>query len=1131
MPLLQPVISFAIRQAVGEAGVAVTTAVEGWFRDNSQLVPKALGRAAERSWQAIGVALGSDKLLTRITGFFKSGDEKAYREQVREFLRTAPLPPEMQTDAFRRTCHAEWKRAEGPVQGDGVECDPLAAEADGWERFTDPNDMIAGATRAVARVADVLGTDFPNLARLLREPTPAGPPLLAAAFAYFFRREVETTPELARGLTLDTLNHLVADQAARFEALDTTLAGLGDQTAAILGELGEVHALVTDIRSDVGEMKDVQLDIQSDVRRIGARIDSMLDRLHLKAELKPGDSVSIRSEGERWAVRQLLDEIRNLPAEAVARVPDVLNGLGKLQVGIGDFDTATGLFRQAASAADDPLRKAEAHFNAYRASLEKQDFPAALAGIAEAARLAPKRFAPFPVKRYEPKRILGAGGFGTVFLCDDRRLGRQVAIKALHADDFDRGTEELFAEARILHDLNHPAVIRVLDAEYADPEDEARPYLVMEYFPGQTLAAAVGAAGMPLDAFLPVATQIAVGVHAAHQRGILHRDLKPENVLVRLENGAWQVKIIDFGLALRKSAVETRSISRDQSIQGGSVAGTLRYAPPEQLGRLAGVRTGPYSDVFAFGKLCCYCLFKTTEPKRRHWETVSDSVNWVIERCIEEELADRLPDFDTVLNLLAPYGSRLGIRELATRLQSQFERDVATARAKLEKEKKQHTERELEAEERRRRETEEAERVQRELEEQGRKQAEEDHRRRQAAKAAWEKMELARIGKEAARIARAKQQAEERKRREETAGVRILKPGDTPVNPFTCSVCKTDLALTDPKWFGSTVNCPACSKQTAALRHAETTFTSTCPACLFEALFDASKHGEPVTCPNCKRGYVAFRHSMGATMPAAPAAPTPSAQPRGTNIRITCPTCNETLELSEQYVGQEVECGACFRTFIARPTDGSDNSDLNTDEFELTSDEPDKTTPSPLTVYCPHCAARLRVPTEYVGRNVRCRKCQGTFATPLRGRLAVKPATRAKAEKKHRTERELKEAGDHSAKEQTCPGFVVFECDYRTGRNRDPEDQAYYDFDQIERSMREVLTGPRNYFGVIDQFGVTLQFMANADGSVQVDVPDRTRKGSMTKDASLEECVRLVLSAGPSLAELVIPGLVFEPWE
>src|SRR5262245_30428870 len=86
VPLIQPVVSFALRQTIGEASVAVQAAVTGWFRDNTQLVPKALARAAERSWQAVGFAVGSDKLLARLAGIFRSGDEKAFRAQVREFL-------------------------------------------------------------------------------------------------------------------------------------------------------------------------------------------------------------------------------------------------------------------------------------------------------------------------------------------------------------------------------------------------------------------------------------------------------------------------------------------------------------------------------------------------------------------------------------------------------------------------------------------------------------------------------------------------------------------------------------------------------------------------------------------------------------------------------------------------------------------------------------------------------------------------------------------------------------------------------------------------------------------------------------------------------------------------------------
>ena len=127
---------------------------------------------------------------------------------------------------------------------------------------------------------------------------------------------------------------------------------------------------------------------------------------------------------------------------------------------------------------------------------------------------------------------------------------------------------------------------------------------------------------------IDVARQIAQGMMAAHQQNILHRDLKPDNILVRKEGNSWLVKIIDFGLAMRKQTIETSMAARPagNTILTDSVAGTVKYAPPEQMGEMRVVRPGTYSDVFSFGKMCCYAMFKTTEPKDRHWNSVAESL-------------------------------------------------------------------------------------------------------------------------------------------------------------------------------------------------------------------------------------------------------------------------------------------------------------------------------------------------------------------------------------------------------------------------------------------------------------------------------------------------------------------------
>ena len=183
-------------------------------------------------------------------------------------------------------------------------------------------------------------------------------------------------------------------------------------------------------------------------------------------------------------------------------------------------------------------------------------------------------------------------------------------------------------------------------------------------------------------------------MRAAHEHGILHRDIKPDNILVRKDGSTWKVKIIDFGLALRKQTIETSMAARSagDTILSSSVAGTVKYAPPEQMGEMKGVKSGPYSDVFSFGKMCCYAMFKTTEPKRRQWSEIPEELAEALEKCTEHDLKHRWPNFEPVLKVLEAL-------------------DPAEARRKKEEEARQKAE-----PERQRREQEEAQRQRQQLE-------------------------------------------------------------------------------------------------------------------------------------------------------------------------------------------------------------------------------------------------------------------------------------------------------------------------------------------------------------------------------------------------------------------------------
>ena len=204
---------------------------------------------------------------------------------------------------------------------------------------------------------------------------------------------------------------------------------------------------------------------------------------------------------------------------------------------------------------------------------------------------------------YEILEQIGAGGMGVVYRATDVRLGRTVAIKVLppaFAEDAVR-LRRFEAEARTLASLNHPDIVTIHDLG----EHEGSPFLVMELLEGVNLRDKLGAGPVPPRRALEIGLELARGLTAAHEKGILHRDLKPENIFITRDG---RVKILDFGLAKLKvgSAVipgldsgETESLDVDGNRTGaGVLVGTVAYMSPEQA---CGKALDGRSDIFALG--------------------------------------------------------------------------------------------------------------------------------------------------------------------------------------------------------------------------------------------------------------------------------------------------------------------------------------------------------------------------------------------------------------------------------------------------------------------------------------------------------------------------------------------------
>ncbi|MEK6324036.1 MAG: protein kinase [Acidobacteriota bacterium] len=200
------------------------------------------------------------------------------------------------------------------------------------------------------------------------------------------------------------------------------------------------------------------------------------------------------------------------------------------------------------------------------------------------------------ISHYRILSRLGAGGMGEVYLAEDTKLARQVAIKVLPAGSIadERAHKRLIREAQSAATLDHPNICSI----YEVGEEGSRSFIVMQYVKGETLAGRIQRNPMNLQEALDVAAQVADALTEAHSQGIIHRDIKPQNIMITARG---QVKVMDFGLAkvvkersLTVSEAETESLLTEP----GTIIGTVPYMSPEQV---RGETLDSRSDMFSFG--------------------------------------------------------------------------------------------------------------------------------------------------------------------------------------------------------------------------------------------------------------------------------------------------------------------------------------------------------------------------------------------------------------------------------------------------------------------------------------------------------------------------------------------------
>ena len=282
------------------------------------------------------------------------------------------------------------------------------------------------------------------------------------------------------------------------------------------------------------------------------------------------------------------------------------------------------------------------------------------------------------ISQYRVIRSLGQGGMGEVYLAEDHRLGRKVALKALPPEVADDPTRKkrFQRESRILAKLNHPGIVTIHD--FVEEGDSS--FLVMEYIEGSSLAERIGFEGLPLDDAIRILASVADAVAAAHREGIVHRDLKPENVMIR-EDGL--VKVVDFGLSKLQPETVVGGLPRkitESLTREGAVMGTVHYMAPEVL---EGRRAGPSADVFSMGvifyemlaaekpfvgesalSVVTSILRDRPTPVGDRRQPLPSGLEEIVDRCLQKKPTQRFADAGELSRALSDLADETAVYEL-----------------------------------------------------------------------------------------------------------------------------------------------------------------------------------------------------------------------------------------------------------------------------------------------------------------------------------------------------------------------------------------------------------------------------------------------------------------------------------
>src|ERR1051326_1575993 len=300
---------------------------------------------------------------------------------------------------------------------------------------------------------------------------------------------------------------------------------------------------------------------------------------------------------------------------------------------------------------------------------------------------------PEKISHYRILEKLGAGGMGVVYLAEDMKLGRKVAIKVL-SHEFTTNKDRLHRfelEASAAPNLTHPNILRIHEVGI----DDGRHYIATEFIDGVTLRRKMAASHLETHEILDIAIQVASALEEAHSAGIVHRDIKPDNIMIR-RNG--YAKVLDFGLAKLTETVDRSPSDAEAATRvlvqtdAGVVMGTSHYMSPEQA---RGKPVDARSDIWSLGVVVCELVAgrtpfegetstdvivaitqKEPPPIARFAPNVPSELEWIIMKALRKDRDER---YQTIKELLTD------LRRLKQRLEfeTELERTVPSGAAAI----------------------------------------------------------------------------------------------------------------------------------------------------------------------------------------------------------------------------------------------------------------------------------------------------------------------------------------------------------------------------------------------------------------------------------------------------------------